>query len=171
MRSRFFRLSVIFYLGLTCSVFAADKFPDYPVRATASYGIKAERSGVTVAAEPVEDPRDQKTYFDTNLAGKGFLPVLLVIQNASATDSFLFDLSNVGYAGVSNGGGPDVGLNKIQENISKNRIRSATLSPGSSIHGFVYIPVPKKGPREKIHLQVPIAKSGTNQIFVLNLNF
>jgi len=39
------------------------------------------------------------------------------------------------------------------------------------VHGFLYVPVPKKGPREKVHLQVPITKAGTNETFVLNLYF
>jgi hypothetical protein len=155
---------------LVSMVFAADKFPDYPVHPAGEYAVTSERGGVTIGVQPVEDLDDQKTYFDAKLTPQGFIPVFVVIQNGSA-DTVLFDESNVGYGGAFYGFSPDRGLTKIQENIVKRRIKSQTLSPGSSVHGFLYIPVPKKGPREKIHLQVPITKAGTSQTFVLNLLF
>jgi hypothetical protein len=124
-----------------------------------------------VAVEAVDELKDQKTYFATQMTPKGFLPVFVVIENASAKDSFLFDQNNVGYAGVAAGSGPNLGLTRTQENLLKNKIKSVTLSPGSSTHGFLFIPVPKKGQRDKIHLQIPVTKSGTNETYVLNLIF
>jgi hypothetical protein len=178
-------------MSLAPPVYAAHKFPDYPVRPAGEYTVKTERAGLIVGVEPVEDLKDQKSYFNSELTPKGFIPVFIVIQNGSSGDSFLFEKTNVGYAGVSsntpNGGSKAgetmamVGLGgliamklianatEVQQNMLKKEVQSATLSPGTSVHGFLYIPVPKKGPREKIHLQVPITKAGTSETFVLNL--
>lgn len=173
---------------------AAQKFPDYPVRSAGDYAIKIERAGLVIGVEPVEDLKDQKSYFSAETTPKGFIPVFIVIQNGSSGESFLFERSNVGYAGVSSNSTPNAkskvgegmamaGLTgivamklitnatQIQQNILKKEVQSKTLSPGTSVHGFLYIPVPKKGPREKIHLQVPISTAGTSETFVLNLYF
>jgi hypothetical protein len=69
----------------------ADKFPDYPVRQATDYPSKAEQAG------PVEDLKEQKTYFHTELTPKGFIPVFVVLQNASDGESFLFDKSGITY--------------------------------------------------------------------------
>jgi hypothetical protein len=161
-------------LSLVQPVTAAHKFPDYPVRPAGDYAVKTEKSGLTLGVQPVEDLKDQETFFDTKLTPKGFLPVFVVIENESSVDSFLFEKTNVGYAGVSNGSKANAGTTfgtEVQENILKKGIQSRTLSPGTSVHGFLYIPVPKKGPREKIHLQVPITKAATRETYVLNLYF
>jgi hypothetical protein len=150
---------------------AAERFPDYPVRPTGQYAVHVERSGVSIGAEPIEDLNDQKAYFDAKLTLRGFIPVFVLIRNDSTVNTFLFDQTNVGFGGAFASFRPDVGLNKIQDNLVKKAIKSATLLPGSSVHGFLYVPVPKKGPREKVHLQVPITKAGTNETFVLNLYF
>jgi hypothetical protein len=166
------------------------------VRPAGEYAVTAERAGLTIGVQPVEDLKDQKTYFNTELTPKGFIPVLIVIQNGSTGDSFLFEKSNLGYAGVSGDSTPTVkskvgegmammsvlgpGLiaiklianaTEVQENLLKKEVQSKTLSPGASVHGFLYVPVPKKGPREKIHLQVPVTKAGTSETYVLNLLF
>jgi hypothetical protein len=87
------------------------------------------------------------------------------------SDSFLFDQTNIGYGGAFYNFTPNLGMNKVQENIGKKHVKSATLSPGQAVHGFLYVPVPPKGPRQKVHLQVPITKAGTSETFVLNLFF
>jgi hypothetical protein len=179
---------------LALPVCAVDKYPDYPVPTAASCSVKAERAGLTVGVLPLENLQEQKTYFRAELTPKGFIPVFLVIENGSAADSFLFDKTNIGYAGVSGNATPNgasragekmamVGLGgliamklianatEVQENILKKEVQSRTLSPGASTHGFLYIPVPKKGARDTIHLQVPITKAGTSETFVLNLLF
>ena len=68
-----------------------------PVRAASDYAVKAEQAGLTIGLQPVEDPKEQKTYFDTELTPKGFIPVFIVMQNGSAEDSFLFDKSKIAY--------------------------------------------------------------------------
>jgi len=150
---------------------AADKFRDYPVLPASEYAIRAERAGITIGVQPIEDLDDQKTYFDAKLTPQGFIPVFIVIQNGSSADTFLFDQTNVGYGGAFYNFTPNRGLTKVQENIMKRQVKSKTLSPGASVHGFLYIPVPKKGPREKIHLQVPMTRAGTSETFVMNLLF
>jgi hypothetical protein len=84
-------------LSLVPPIYAADKFPDYPVRKAGEYAVTAEKAGLTIGVQPVEDPKDQKTYFNTVLTAQGFLPVFIVLQNGSSGDSFLFDKTGVTY--------------------------------------------------------------------------
>lgn len=88
---------IICLLSLALAVTAADKYADYPVHPAASYAITAADSGLTIGLEAVEDLRDQKIYFDTELTPKGFIPVFLVMENKSKDDSFIFDRSAVTY--------------------------------------------------------------------------
>jgi hypothetical protein len=151
---------------------AAKKFPEYPARPAGEYAAKAEKSGVVVGAEPVEDISEQETYFREKLTPKGSLPVFIVIENHTSKDSFVFDKTEIGFSGEAE---KPVKLQNAfstkQENIELQELRSKTLAPGQSTHGFLYIPVPKKGSRDRIHLQVPITKAGTSEVFVLNLFF
>jgi len=170
--------------------YGAHSFPDYPVRPAGEYANKVAAAGFIVAVEPVEDAEQQKVYFNARLGGKGILPVFIVIQNNSATDSYLFDKSAVGLGETAevtgkgarktasmlgSGGLLDLTLVKevtdVRENLMKKEVRSKTLSPGSNVHGFVYVPVPTDAPRKKMHLQVPLtnARSGENE--VVNLFF
>ena len=166
-----FRFAGVVLLLATVAASAANRFPDYPVHPAGQYAIHVERSGVTIGVEPIEDLDNQKAYFDAKLTPRGFIPVFVLIQNDSTANTFLFDQTNIGFGGASSRFRPNLGLNKIQENLVKRAIKSATLLPGSSVHGYLYIPVPRKGTREKVHLQVPITKAGTNETFVLNLYF
>ena len=50
-------------------------------------------------------------------------------------------------------------VKQVQENLMKKEVRSKTLSPGSSVYGFVYVPVPTDAPRKKMHLQVPLTNA------------
>jgi hypothetical protein len=166
---------------------AARVLPDYPVRPAGEYANKVALPGVIVAVEPVEDAQQQKTYFKTALK---ILPVFVVIQNTSATDTYVFDKSAVGLgdapepaaagsratAGLLGSGGLiDLTLLKevtdVRENLMKKQVRSKTLPPGSSVSGFVYVPVPANAPREKIHLQVPLANVRTGETEIANLFF
>lgn len=173
--------------------YAAHHFPDYPVRPAGEYAVKVERFGLTIGVEPVEELKDQKTYFNTELTPKGFIPVFIVIQNGSSKDSFIFQRTNVGYVVVSNNPVADGqseenavtdvmnvpgmspwklgGASEIEKNILEKEVQSKTLAPGASAHGFLYIPVPRKGARGKVHLQVAITKAGTNETHVYNLFF
>jgi hypothetical protein len=183
-------IKTICLLSLALAVPAADKYADYPVRPAASYAITAANSGLSIGLEPVEDLKNQKTYFDTELTPKGFIPVFLVMENKSKDDSFIFDRSAVTYGPAGSGAAtPNLhskirdntalgGLaalsyptafialakvshaSQIQANILKKELQSTTLSPAASAHGFLYIPVPKSGPREKIHLQISVTRMG-----------
>jgi hypothetical protein len=188
-------------LSVVQHAYGAEKFPDYPVRAAGDYAVKTEKVGLTIGVQPVEDLKEQKRYFQTELSPKGFVPVFVVIQNAANGDSFLFDKSGITYgpadsmlstpdarskagervATVSLAtfslGGAFIAMKLIsdaswvQENILKKELQSKTLSAGTSTHGFVYIPVPKNSPREKLILRIPVTRAGTNETFVLELAF
>jgi len=202
IQCRFARfVAMLVGLSLVVPVSRADNFPDYPVRAAGDYTVKAEKGTLVVAVQIVEDPKEQETYFHTKLAPKGFLPLFIVVQNGSTTDSFLFDKTKItiGRAGAS-GKGPQVNskageitaigslaaismvgaliamklmanATHVQQNILKKEIQSKTLSPGESVHGFLYLAVPKNAPRESTQLRVPLAKSGTDETLNLDLVF
>src|SRR5947209_6764864 len=170
--------------------YGEEKFADYPVHPAASYTLMVQNAGLTIAGQPVEDLKDQKTYFDTELTPKGFIPVFFVIENQSKEDSFLFNKSSVTYGPADSGvSTPEVpskmrdqaalaGLasivpvggfivmakvnhaSHIQANLLKKELQSRTLSPAASTHGFLYIPVPKNGARQKIHIRIPVARMG-----------
>lgn len=189
-------LRTLVALSLVLPVYAASLFPDYPVNPASAYTVTARTADLTMGVEAVENLKDQQTYFHTELAPKGFVPVFVVIQNASQVDSFLFDKTKVRYgpidAGVSTpkegskagealalAAVPFVGLFaslkvisnafEVQQNLLKKELQSTTLSPGTSAHGFLYIPTPKHAPREKIHLRVPITRAGADEAIVLDL--
>lgn len=188
-------------LLLSQPAYVADKFPDYPVRPAGDYSVKTEKAGLTIGVQPVQDLKEQKIYFHTELSPKGFVPVFVVIQNAADGDSFLFDKSAItcGQANLSPStpdatsrageklakvsiatlsvSGAFVAMKLIsdaswvQENILKKELQSKTLSAGTSVHGFVYVPVPKNTPREKIILRIPVIRTGTDESVVLELAF
>jgi hypothetical protein len=179
-------------------VCAASEFPDYPVYKAREYDISTETAGVTIGIQPLEDISEQQNYFHTGLAPKGFIPVFVVIHNGSHEDSFLFDKTKIrcgaddlsvatpkegSKAGkaLAASAVPFVGIfasmqiisnvSQIQQNLLKKEVQSTTLSPGYSVHGFLYVPVPKQAVRQKIHLRVPITRAGTDDTFNLDLEF
>ena len=185
-------------LSLGSPVCAQNKFPDYPVRQPGDYAITTERAGLSLGIQPVEDLPEQRTYFRTDVATLGIVPVFVVIHNATNGDSFLFDKTKVTYGpadstvstpktGSKAGQAlalsaiPFVGIwpalrvvsnvSQVQQNLLKKELQSTTLSPGASAHGFLYIPVQKDAPRQKLHLRVPITKAGTDEAIVLDLDF
>src|SRR5437016_14425977 len=85
-------------LSLNC---VAATFPDYPLRSITEYAVSVTQSGFALAAHPVEDAREQKTYFNTEFAPKGFLPVFIVMQNHSSTDSFLLRKNDIAYGAAA----------------------------------------------------------------------
>ena len=98
LRTNLLRIvSALVVLFLVPPIYTADKFPDYPVRKAGEYAATAEKAGLTIGVQPVEDPKDQKTYFGTVLTAQGFLPVFIVLQNGSSGESFLFDKTGVTY--------------------------------------------------------------------------
>ena len=185
-------------LSLVLPVYAASTFPDYPVGQANEYAVSAQTAGLTIGVEAIEDLNEQKYYFHTELAPKGFVPVFVVIQNGSTEDSFLFDKTKVASgpadASVSTpkegskageslavAAIPFVGLffalklvsnaSEVQQNFLMKEMQSTTLSPGASAHGFLYVPIPKNAPRQKIHLRFPITRAGAGEPFVLDLVF
>jgi hypothetical protein len=185
---------------------AGPKFAEYPVPKASECAAIAQRAGLVIGVQPVEDLNDQKAYFSTQLTPKGFVPVFMVLENGSSGDSFLFDKTAIklGQARVGDST-PKTSMNKgqvgaidsgaiasaffvplagavfamiafnnadaVRQNILRKEVQSKTLSPGVSVHGFLYVPVPKKGPRDKIRLQVPVTRSGTNETLVLEVVF
>jgi len=168
----------------------AHKFPDYPVRAAGEYENKVAKASLIVAVEPVDDPAQQKTYFNSHLSSKGILPVFLVLQNNSSADTYLFDSSAVGLADaveisgpgarrigsrLGSGGLVDLTLvtevTEVRENMMKKQVRSKTLAPGSSVHGFIYVPMPTDAARKQTHLQVALTNAQSGETEVLNLFF
>lgn len=177
--------------------YAELKLPDYPVRQTSDCAAKAEQAGVAMGVQPLENLKEQKTYFDTELTPKGLVPVFVVIHNGSSSDSFIFDKTKMTYGPVDPAGSPTVRskagqalflmgaagspislfigakmmakASQVQQHMLKNEVQSKTISPGGSVHGFLYIPVPKGDSHSKVRLQVPITKSGTDETLVLDL--
>ena len=191
-------LRTLVALSLVPPVYAASTFPDYPVIRASDYAVSTQTTGLTIGVKTVENLKEQETYFHTELTPKGFVPVFVVIQNGSSGDSFLFDKTKVTYGPADSSAStpklgskageslvvaavPFVGLfaalkiisnvSQVQQNLLKKEVQSTTLSPGTSTHGFLYIPVPKDAPREKLHLRVPITRAGADEAFVLDLVF
>jgi hypothetical protein len=194
-------------LSLVQPAYAEPKFADYPLRKASECAVKADKLGLVVGIQPVEDLSDQKNYFSSDLKQKGFIPVYIVIENQSSTDGFLFDKSSVKIGvGTATGSGPNVNSKPavtlqvastisavvispvaiggifigvklakddalVQTNLLKKEVQSKTISPGSSTSGFLYIPVPKTGPRQPIHLMISITRSGDDEPFSLDFNF
>ena len=69
------KIFTLFALALISTYYGEEKFIDYPVHPAASYAVTAQSAGFTIGVQPVEDLKDQKTYFDTELTPKGFIPV------------------------------------------------------------------------------------------------
>jgi len=179
----------------------ALKFPNYPVRAASDYSVNAEQGSLTIGVQVLDDLDEQKTYFQTKLSPKGFLPVFVVIQNAAAAqDSYIFDKTKVSIPSAATNATPQASskaamgtmlasvaagslvgsmialkmaadTSEISEELLLKELRSTTLSPGVSVRGFLYIPIPKKGDREKVHLKIPMLKSGSEEAVDLELVF
>jgi hypothetical protein len=191
-------VGILVACSLVSPLYAIDEFPDYAVRQADTYAVTTQKANLVIGVQPIEDLKEQRTYFHTELAPKGFLPVFVVIQNGSSADSFLFDKAKLTYgpfgAGVSTPKSgskageslalsaiPFVGLvaalkvissaSQVQQNILKKELKSTTLSPGASAHGFLYIPVPKDGHRQKINLRVSITRADADEATVLDLIF
>ena len=190
----------LIFLSCSVPVRSAQKFPDYPVRRPSDSSISLRQDDVSIGLVPVESVEDQMSYFHTALSPKGFLPVLVVVHNISKFDSLLLDKGGISSGMVDSAQtapkentagqktaiasaslipfiGPFISMgmakdaSEVKQNMLIQELHSRTLSPGDTAHGFLYIPIPKKGPRPKIHLQLPIAWAGSDKTSVLNFNF
>jgi len=187
-------------LAYAVPLYGAQKFPDYPVHQPGDYSISAQQDQVSIGLEPLENVADQITYFHTTLSPKGFLPLFVVVHNGSKLDSLLMDKSNIAYgldnrnedgpkentagqkaAFVATSAIPFIGAfvslgmaesaSEVKQNLILRELRSGTLSPGDTTFGFLYIPIPTKGPRPKIHVRFPIEWAGSDKTSVVNLDF
>jgi hypothetical protein len=178
----------------------AASFPQYPVKPTRDYPSAVEKSGLVIAAVPVEEQKDQHTYFGINLRSKGYIPVLLVIENQTSTESFLLNKDSLTYSRSSNsastlanpanpsrmekavrvvGAVPSmytfmatIATSKFKEHrqsLLKTELQSVTLSPGVSVHGFIFVPEHSGySSRQKIQLTIPFRRSGTNEVVTID---
>jgi hypothetical protein len=91
------RSGAVLWAILLLSAEAAQKFPEYPVRSASEYSSCQTKNGITVAIEPVGDGEKQKKYFGAKFESQGFLPVLVVLENASKGSSMLLRKDLVTY--------------------------------------------------------------------------
>src|SRR5262245_44386989 len=92
------RIDVVLSLTLLLgSQSPAQKFPDYPVRSAAQYSSCQTKNGIRMAIEPVNEGDKQKKYFGAKFESQGFLPVLVVLENATESSSALLRRDLVTY--------------------------------------------------------------------------
>lgn len=72
------------------ALLAAADYPDYPAGRCSAYPHSVRRNGLTICVHPVESAAEQRKYFGTRLDRKGFLPLLVVMENDTPGESFLF---------------------------------------------------------------------------------
>jgi hypothetical protein len=176
----------------------AAAFPDYPVKPAREYPTLVQNSGLLVAAIPVESRQEQHKYFGIDLSSKGYLPVLVVIDNGSSI-SYLVDKTKLMYvpAGASGHWLPNAAktpasetaievvsvatpvfgfvahpvlskLKGLRQHLLAIELQSATISPGQSVHGFIFIPVRgRDSSRPKVKVIVPATQSGTDRAVTL----
>lgn len=178
----------------------AASFPDYPVKAATDYSSAVAKSGLTVAAIPMDDPQDQLKYFGMDMTSRGYIPVFVVLENQTSAESFLLSKEAMMFGPAAGPGAvmvnpavrskadkalaasayvPYYGLlatimdskfSKLRQHILGVELQSTTLSPGSSAHGFVFIPARwKRSIRDKIQLTLPVARSGGGESVTIGL--
>ena len=186
--------------GVIMPAGGTQTFPDYPVPQPSHCAIHEQQKDVSVGLELMESPQDQMTYFHTALGTHGFLPVLIVIHNRSNSDSLLLEKDGISYAPdqagktklhENSGGqktaivttafipiiGPFISMgvekqtSEVMQNLLLRQLQSETISPGSTVSGFVYVAIPKKGPRPNMWMQVPVGWAGSDRTSVLKLAF
>jgi hypothetical protein len=92
------RIGVVLSLTLLlASQSAAQKFPEYPVLSASQYSSCQTKNGIRMAIEPVNEGDKQKKYFGVKFESQGFLPVLVVLENASESSSALLRRDLVTY--------------------------------------------------------------------------
>ncbi len=190
---------MLFTMALSC---IAASFPEYPVKPVAGYDGVVTKSGLAVAVVPVEDPEDQHKYFGMDLKSKGYVPVLLVIENQTSGDSFLLGKEGLMYSPAGRSGSALADPSRpsktdkalvvtsyfgvygimasamaskskvLRQNILKSELQSTTLSPGTSAHGFIFVPGHwRNSLRDKINLTIPLTLSRTGEAVIMDLTF
>jgi hypothetical protein len=114
---RFCALPVLLLALTFC---AADGFPDYPALHPGDCSVRVESAGLVIGVQPIDDLKDQKLYFRTELTPKGFLPVYIVMENASSGDSFHFDKTGITYgeAGAADSAPSDPNVGRKRGTVS-----------------------------------------------------
>lgn len=126
-------------LGLTAisrGFLYAVKFPEYPVKAAKEYPGAITIEGLTVGVQPIADPDEQHQFFGLNFSKNNFLPVLVVVENGSAADSFILNRELIGiYAGEEEQAGPGHSeLGNPSKTARRLEVASAvTLSIGAAV--------------------------------------
>jgi hypothetical protein len=118
----------------------AANFPEYPAKAAREYPGAQTIAGVTVGIEPLSDPAAQKHYFKEDFGKSNFLPVFVVVEDASSSDSFILKRDDIGvYAEeekMSKSGQAASGRSKTGENIAL--VSGIALSPaGMYVAGYL----------------------------------
>jgi hypothetical protein len=191
------RLLIHVFVAVSC---IAASFPEFPVKPVSEYANVVAKSGVVVAAIPMEEPLDQQKYFGMDLRSRGYVPVFLVIENQTSTESFLLGKEGLRYSParhststLANPARPsrddkalavtsylpyygivatvmDSKSKVLRQNILKRELQSTTLSPGTSAHGFIFIPARwQHSTREKVELTIPLTKPRTGETVILDL--
>jgi hypothetical protein len=88
---------VLWSILLLSAEAAAQKFPEYPIQSASKYSSCQTKNGIRVAIEPVGEGDKQKKYFGTKFESQGFLPVLVVLENATEGGSVLLRKDSVTY--------------------------------------------------------------------------
>ena len=147
-------------------------YPPYPIHSLNQYQYYQEKNGLGVGISLLSDPKENKTYFGTNLLAGGILPLFLIAKNLNTESTFLLEKdlitfgqqtgTNEGTAGIDSSNKETLsGLSVIapllfvnawanaesefaeqKHNLALKEFRSQTLSPGRQTNGFVYFRIP-----------------------------
>jgi hypothetical protein len=171
----------------------------YPVKPAREYRNVVEKSGLVIAAVPLEDSRDQRTYLGLDVRSKGYVPIFLVMENQTSADSFLFNKEDIRWFGSSTGStlpnpanpsrtdkalgvvaaiptaltlwaSIETARSKVhRQDLLRMELQSATLSPGSSASGFIFVPEKRSySSRQTVHLVVPFVNPKTDQVLTID---
>jgi hypothetical protein len=88
---------VLFLIFALNSQSAAQKFPEYPVRNASQYSSCQTKNGISVAIEPVSEGKKQKKHFGTKFESQGFLPILIVVENGTASNGLMLRRDSITY--------------------------------------------------------------------------
>lgn len=189
--------SMLVLFALCCS---GANLPDYPVKPADQYKNVVEKSGLLVAVVALEDRKEQHTYFGADLQQRGYVPVFLVIENRSGTDSLLFERDGLMYGsvGASTSAVPDASkaskTEKILQGVAyvptvytfmatifaakakdlrQNLLRKELQSATLSPRASVhgFIFIPARQRTASNELHVPFTRSGTNDVLVIDCVF
>jgi hypothetical protein len=98
---------LILLAALGATVGCAHQFPDYPARTAGDCTIHVAADGAALGAEPIFDRATAEQYFEVDMAGRGILPVYVVVENHAPGRTLLasreqFSIVDVKVAGDKN---------------------------------------------------------------------